>query len=94
MREGRVPNWEEYPHTPGVFVRVASKGVAGYGTWKSVPIMEGLTGEIEIEGTPTPGVFGQRVCNQFKTKEMIFDQCKRVRKNIKTKGIGIVEGKN
>jgi hypothetical protein len=22
-----VPEWEEYTHTPGVFVRVASKGV-------------------------------------------------------------------
>jgi hypothetical protein len=42
--------------------------------------------------TPTPGVFGQRVCNQLKTKEMIFDRCKRVRKNIKTKGIGIWRG--
>jgi hypothetical protein len=21
-----VPKWEEYPHTPGVFVRVANKG--------------------------------------------------------------------
>jgi hypothetical protein len=34
--KGWVPRWEEYPHTPAVFVRVASKGLAGYGTWKSV----------------------------------------------------------
>jgi hypothetical protein len=38
--ERRVPKWEEYPHTPGVFVRVANKGVAGYGTWKSVRKIE------------------------------------------------------
>jgi hypothetical protein len=25
-----VPKWEELGYTPGVFVRVASKGVAGY----------------------------------------------------------------
>ncbi len=31
---GRIP--PHPPHTPGVFVRVANKGVAGYGTWKSV----------------------------------------------------------
>jgi hypothetical protein len=36
-----VPKWEEYPHTPGVFVRVANKGVVGYGTWKSVRRMGG-----------------------------------------------------
>jgi hypothetical protein len=31
-----VPKWEEYPHTPGVFVRVANRGLAGYGTWKKI----------------------------------------------------------
>jgi hypothetical protein len=31
-----VPKWEEYPHTPGVFARVANAGLTGYGTWKSV----------------------------------------------------------
>jgi hypothetical protein len=36
-----VPKWEEYPHTPGVFVRAANKGIAGYGTWKSVRKMGG-----------------------------------------------------
>jgi hypothetical protein len=42
----RVPKREEYPHTPGVFVRVAIKGVTGYGTWKSVRKMgdEAATG--------------------------------------------------
>jgi hypothetical protein len=29
--EWRVPEWEELGYTPGVFVRVANKGVAGYG---------------------------------------------------------------
>jgi len=33
-RNGRIP------HTPGVFVRAANKGIAGYGTWKSVRKME------------------------------------------------------
>ena len=36
-----VPKWEEYPHTPGVFVRVANKGLTGYGTWKSLRKMGG-----------------------------------------------------
>jgi hypothetical protein len=36
VKEKGVPEWEEYPHTPGVFVRVANKGDTGYGTWKSV----------------------------------------------------------
>jgi hypothetical protein len=31
-----IPKWEEYPHTPGVFVRAANAGLTGYGTWKSV----------------------------------------------------------
>jgi hypothetical protein len=35
-----VPNWELLVYTPGVFVRVASKRLAGYGTWKSVRKME------------------------------------------------------
>jgi hypothetical protein len=30
----RVPFWEEMIYTPAVFVRVANKGVAGYGEWK------------------------------------------------------------
>ena len=34
------PKWKEYPHTPGVFVRVAGKGLTGYGTWKCVRRME------------------------------------------------------
>jgi hypothetical protein len=42
VREGGVPEWEEYHHTPGVFVRVANKGVRGYGTWKSVRKMGAL----------------------------------------------------
>src|SRR5216684_5700204 len=35
-----VPNWEESLPTPAVFVRVANKEVAGYGTWKCVRRME------------------------------------------------------
>jgi hypothetical protein len=40
VNEWRVPEWEEYLHTPGVFVRVAFKGLRVYGTWKSVRRME------------------------------------------------------
>jgi hypothetical protein len=36
MLSGGFPKWEEYPHTPGVFVRVANAGLTGYETWKSV----------------------------------------------------------
>ena len=39
-KEVRVSKWEEYPHTPSVFVRVTSKGLTGYGTWKCVRRME------------------------------------------------------
>ena len=35
-----VPFWELLVHTPAVFVRVANKGDAGYGTWKSIRKME------------------------------------------------------
>jgi hypothetical protein len=60
----RVPEWEEYPHTPGVFVRVANKRLAGYGTWKSVRRMGGrdrrigraMSSRLEILGTH-PAVF-------------------------------------
>jgi hypothetical protein len=31
-----VPIWELLVYTPAVFVRVANKGVAGYGTWKKI----------------------------------------------------------
>jgi len=40
VNEWRVPEWEEYLHTPGVFVRVAIKGFRVYGTWKGVRRME------------------------------------------------------
>jgi hypothetical protein len=32
---GKEPFWEELVYTPGVFVRAANTGVAGYGEWKS-----------------------------------------------------------
>jgi hypothetical protein len=34
------PKWELLVHTPAVFVRVASKGLTGYGTWKCIRKME------------------------------------------------------
>src|SRR5713226_9695238 len=61
-----VPEWELLVHTPGVFVRVANKEVAGYGTWKSVRKMEGWDSSeplrqilsynnwLTIRGTPPP----------------------------------------
>jgi hypothetical protein len=30
------PEWELLVHTPAVFVRVARKGLTGYGTWKKI----------------------------------------------------------
>jgi hypothetical protein len=53
-RDEVVPKWEEYLHTPGVFVRMANKGLAGYGTWKSVWKMGGMGEEWEIWGCPLP----------------------------------------
>jgi hypothetical protein len=35
-----VPKWEEFGYTPAVFARVASKGLAVYGTWKNVRKLE------------------------------------------------------
>jgi hypothetical protein len=35
-----VPVWDLLVHTPAVFVSVANKGVAGYGTWKKIWKME------------------------------------------------------
>jgi len=35
-----VPEWELFVYTPAVFVRVANKGVAGYGTWKKIRKMK------------------------------------------------------
>src|SRR5713101_2665427 len=31
----RVPEWEEYAHTPAVFVRAANKGLKCYVNWES-----------------------------------------------------------
>jgi len=39
-RSRNVPFWELLVHTPAVFVRVANKGVTGYGTWKSAEAIE------------------------------------------------------
>ena len=49
------PKWEEYPHTPAVFVRVANKGVVGYGTWKNIRKME-VTRYVEKRHPPPPGI--------------------------------------
>jgi hypothetical protein len=40
-----VPIWEELGYSPAVFVRVANKGLRGYGTWKKIRknIGRGLT---------------------------------------------------
>jgi hypothetical protein len=37
---GWFPEWELLVYTPAVFVRVASKGLTVYGTWKSVEVDE------------------------------------------------------
>jgi hypothetical protein len=41
-----VPEWELLVYTPAVFVRVASKGLTRYGTWKKVRKMEGRVGNV------------------------------------------------
>jgi hypothetical protein len=41
-----VPIWEEYPHTPAVFVRVANAGLRGYRTLKSIRRMEDRRAEV------------------------------------------------
>jgi hypothetical protein len=61
--EKTVPEWEEYPHTPGVFVRVANKGLARYGTWKSVRKM-GDGGEQWVRGGHHPSVFFVSVASE------------------------------
>jgi hypothetical protein len=40
----RVPIWEEYPHTPAVFVRMANKGLTAYVKWKSAEALENKGG--------------------------------------------------
>src|SRR5438067_6936365 len=44
-------------------------------------------GDLKGERYPTPGVFGQRVRNRLKRKELNFAVCKRVRKNVKRKNL-------
>jgi len=39
-----------------------------------------------LGGTPTPGVFGQRVRNQLKTKEMSFDLVQKSAQEYQNKG--------
>jgi hypothetical protein len=57
-----VPRWEEYPHTPGVFVRVANAGLTGYGTWKSVRRM----GDRSVRGVENVG-WARIGCDKHKT---------------------------
>src|SRR5690242_4222075 len=44
-----VPFWELLVHTPAVFVRVAAKGLAGYGRWKNIRKM-GIATEARRHG--------------------------------------------
>jgi hypothetical protein len=49
-----VPEWELLVYTPAVFVRVASKGLTRYGTWKKVRKMEGRVGTSRRPNVQTP----------------------------------------
>jgi hypothetical protein len=40
MVSRRFPEWEEYPHTPAVFVRAANKELTAYVKWKSAEALE------------------------------------------------------
>jgi hypothetical protein len=49
----RVPEWELFGIHPAVFVKVASKGVTGYVTWKSGRTVENTRGKIVgVSGRP------------------------------------------
>jgi len=73
-----VPEWEEYPHTPAVFVRVASKGLRGYGTWKSVRRMEGwgerdrAMGKIKKAGRPHSSNFRPKNSMKYPMCQLLF----------------------
>jgi len=58
----RVPNWELFAYTPGVFVRVANAGVTGYGKLKSAE-------EVGLEGVAGDGFLAEvqemTGCGQF-----------------------------
>ena len=90
--ECRVPEWEglrafleeisaRTHTTPAVFVRVANKGVAGYGTWKSI---RNSGGRREGVHPRDDGKSAQRIDSQRVAKR---PWRKRVRKNVKRKGI-------
>ena len=68
---------------PAVFVRVASKELTGYGTWKSSQEIENkgfanmlfarkclMRSETRAEGVPHPGCFCKRVRNRLKINEL------------------------
>jgi hypothetical protein len=54
-----VPEWEEYPPPPAVFIRATNKGLTAYAKWKSVEALDnkGTTKSEEALGlkdvTPT-----------------------------------------
>jgi hypothetical protein len=75
-----VPKWEEYPHTPGVFVRVANKGLAGYGTWKKV-----RKGTLVRPVTP----FGMQSAHRKGLAPLLHAFCKELREQ----GLGVEVGK-
>ena len=58
---GVNPEWELLVYTPPVFVRVASTGLTGYGTWKCVQRMEDRlvrpAGEGNLQGHNDTGEF-------------------------------------
>ena len=56
-----VPIWELLVYTPAVFVRMANKGVAGYGTWKKIRKMgDGKVGTSEGRNVQTSGEWARK----------------------------------
>jgi hypothetical protein len=83
----RIPKWEEYPHTPGVFVRVANAGLTGYVTWKSVRRMGAEREGKESRWHPpvyvraeSKGVTGVTVLQVWEIKELRWRIFRHVRK--------------
>ena len=53
----KIPERELLVHTPAVFVRVAAKGLTGYGEWKNIRRMEG--NEMGLQSRRNKGQVGE-----------------------------------
>jgi hypothetical protein len=92
-----VPEWEEYPHTPGVFVRVANKGLAGYGTWKSIRKMgdrlSSPSGRKSVRTAPPPVFFVSVASKGFsRIVSLLFATLAGVFISVAAKGLKAIVG--